>query len=319
MPAYPVFAGWIRRIRLYSLIQTHLAFEIFSFTSHVPAMIHEKGNAILNGMERRFGKLALPQILRWIASFQVLTWALHRFSPNFLEWLAFDKAAVLSGQFWRIFTWIFFPRFPSMGSPVFEILFVVIALLFMFFISDSIESQWGEFRVNVYTFATIVGLSLASLVIPYMSEIGQIMTGIFFSAVFLAFASLFPNQVIHLFAIIPIKAKWLGIANALILAATILGSGAAMPYLAFVVLVGLLPYFLVFVPTFATEMRQRSESAVRKHRFEHAVGSPDDAFHTCDSCGATDHSHPDRSFRVTADGEEYCEVCRPPVHSSAES
>ena len=93
-------------------------------------MIHDTGNSILNEMERRFGKLALPQMLRWIASFQVLCWALALFSPDFLEWLVFDRDAILSGDVWRIFTWIFYPRIPTFGSALFAILFVVIALMF---------------------------------------------------------------------------------------------------------------------------------------------------------------------------------------------
>lgn len=280
---------------------------------HVPAMIHEKGNAILNGLEQKFGKLALPQILRWIASFQVLTWGLALAFPDFLEWLSFDKAKVLSGEVWRVFTWIFYPRIPTSGSPMFDILFVVIALLFMFFISDSIESQWGEFRVNVYTAATIVLLSLAVLIIPHIAGVGGLMTGVFFSAVFLAFATMFPNQVIHLFAIIPIKAKWLGIANALLLAASILGTGPALPYLAFIALVGLAPYFLVFVPGFTSSIKQRGEASVRKHNFVRAVSSSSEAFHICESCGATDVTHPQRTFRVTAEGSEYCDNCRAPT------
>ena len=39
-------------------------------------MIYETGNRVLNQLEKQIGKLALPKILRWIAGFQVLSWAL---------------------------------------------------------------------------------------------------------------------------------------------------------------------------------------------------------------------------------------------------
>jgi hypothetical protein len=273
-------------------------------------MIHEKGNEILNSLEIKLGKFALPRILRWIASFQVLTWALSLFSPDFLEWIIFDRNLILSGEVWRVFSWIFFPRLPGFSNPVIAILFVVIALMFMFFISDSLESVWNFFRVNVYTIATIACLTLIGVLIPTGFAIGGLLTGVFYSAIFLAFATLFPNQVIHLFAVIPIKAKWLGIANAALLGATVLGSAAPL-VAGLIVISGLLPYLLVFVPAMADQMKQRGESAVRRHKFQSATQAEGEAFHECESCGATEISHPDLAFRVSADGEEYCEKCRP--------
>jgi hypothetical protein len=48
---------------------------------------------------------------------------------------------------------------------------------------------------------------------------------------------------------------------------------------------------------------------VRRHRFEEASRT-DDTFHRCESCGATEASHPAREFRVAVDGNEYCDACR---------
>jgi len=264
-------------------------------------MIHETGNNLLNGMEKKMGHLALPQILRWIAGFQVLSWALSLFSPEFLEWIYFDAQAIFAGQIWRIVSWVFFP----ISSNV---LFVLIGLLFMFFINDSIEGAWGSFRLNVYVFASIISLSLVGL-IPIFSGAGGAFGSIFYSAAFLAFATLFPNQVIHLFAIIPIKAKWLGFANIAILLAMILGSSAPV-LMAIVVLAGLLPYLLVFVPTMISNAKRNSENAVRRHKFEQAAKGANEPFHVCEECGATDETHPNRSFRVTAEGTEICSECR---------
>ena len=225
-------------------------------------MIHETGNRFLDAMEKKLGNLALPQILRWIAGFQVLSWALSLFSPEFLEWIYFDAAAIYSGQVWRLLSWVFYP----ISSNV---LFVLIGLLFMFFINDSIESAWGSFRLNAYVIVSVLSLSLIGLV-PIFSGAGGAFGSIFYSAAFLAFATLFPNQVIHLFAIIPIKAKWLGFANVAILLAMILGSSAPA-LMAIVVIAGLLPYLLVFVPTMISNAKLSSENAVRRHKFEQAA------------------------------------------------
>ncbi len=265
-------------------------------------MIYETGNQIINSLERRFGKLAFPQLLRWIAGFQVMTWALASFSPEFLQWIQFDQTAILSGEVWRIFSWVLVPRTSS-------VLFVIIAALFMFFISDALEGEWGSFKVTLYVVSSIITITLAGL-LPWAGDLAGFMNMVFYSVVFLAFASLFPNQVIHLFGIIPIKAKWLGYANATFLIIGVMGSPVLM---GIILLVGMAPYLLTFVPGFIHSWRQGAELAVRRHRFEAGKISDAEAFHECDTCGATDKTHPQREFRVAADGSEYCDDCRKPA------
>jgi hypothetical protein len=264
-------------------------------------MIYETGHRVLNQLEKQFGKLALPKLLRWVAGFQVLSWVLSGLSPDFVNWIVFDREAVLSGEVWRVFTWVMVPMSKN-------VLFVVITALFIFFINDSLESEWDSFRLNVYVFASIIFISIAGL-IPLPTGSGLLLNGIFYSAIFLAFASLFPNQVIHLFAIIPIKAKWLGWANAAFLLAAILTSPSP-PVFAAVTALGLTPYLLTFVPGFVTAYRQQTQATVRRHRFETAIPGEGASFHECESCGATEKSHPERDFRVSAEGKEYCGECR---------
>lgn len=269
-------------------------------------MIHDTGNRVLDGLERRLGHHSFPLILRWIAGFQVLTWALSLLSPGFLSWIAFDQEAIWSGQVWRLFTWVLFP---AAGN----VLFVLFAALIMFFVNDGLEGHWGSFRLNVFVFSTVACLSVAAL-LAGVAGAGEL-NWIFFCGMFLAFASLFPDQTIHFFGIIPIKAKWLGWMDAALLGATALQSAGA----AVVVIVGLLPYLGVFVPAFRREFQQRGEAAVRRHRFQENSLTDGEAFHRCDQCGATEHSNPEREFRVAADGNEYCNECRTPEgeHSSS--
>lgn len=262
-------------------------------------MIYETGNRVLNQLEKPLGKLALPKILRWIAGFQVLSWALSKFSKEFLGWIVFDREAILSGEIWRLLTWVLFPASDF-------VLFVIIAALFMFFINDALESRWDSFRLNVYVIASVLFISLAGLLPARGAEL--LLNSIFYSSIFLAFASLFPNQVIHLFGIIPIKAKWLGWANAAFLIAMILTS-PSLPLLAGMVFIGMTPYLVTFVPGLISSYRQQTEATVRRHRFEESSGAGS-SFHECETCGATEKSHPEREFRVTAEGHEYCGECR---------
>ena len=267
-------------------------------------MIHETGNRILSSLERRFGKLAMPQILRWIAGFQLMSWGLFLFSPEFLQWIAFDREAILSGEVWRVVSWVFFPIVSRVS--LLSIFIVIIVMLFTFFINDSLERQWDSFRLNVYVISTIILIAIIGL-IPFLPDSGILRNHVFFSSVFLAFATIYPNEIINLMGIIPIKAKWLGWADAAYLIGNLLLAPVATGP---VILIGMLPYALTFVPTFLASAKQRSEVAVRRHKFEEGASSDNEAFHTCESCGATDETHPHREFRVSADGHEYCEECR---------
>ncbi|MDF1658094.1 MAG: hypothetical protein P1U58_10820 [Verrucomicrobiales bacterium] len=264
-------------------------------------MILDTGNRIIDDLERRFGGLALPQILRWIAGFQAFTWALSLFSPDLLAWIVYDREAIFMGQVWRLFSWVLLP---AAQNP----LFVLITVLFMFFINDSLESHWSSFRLNVYVLSSIFCLALIGL-IPALAGAGLMMNGIFYSAAFFAFATLFPNQIIHLFLIIPIKAKWLGWAGAALLGASIISSPAPL-LIGLLVAAGLLPYLLAFIPGIISGAKQRSENAVRRHRFEQATQSESTFFHECEKCGANDQSSPELEFRVNDEGHEICERCR---------
>lgn len=263
-------------------------------------MIHDFGNRVLDSLERRLGHLALPHILRWVAVFQALTWLLSKFSPSFLEWIVYDQGRIFAGEVWRIFSWVVYP---AANNPI----FVLFATFFMFFINDSLERAWGAFRLNVYVFASVFFISLAGL-LPLVDGYAQLFHLLFYSSAFLAFATLFPEHIIMLFGLIPVKAKWLGWANAISLLGIVLLTPPLLLTVA-IVLLGMMPYLLTFAPAIASDMRRESQVRVRRHRFESAVETSD-SFHECTVCGATEHTHPSREFRVAADGEEYCEACR---------
>lgn len=269
-------------------------------------MFYESGNQILNSLETRFGKLALPQLIRWLAIFWVLCWGLAQFSPDLVEWLYFDRAAIFSGEIWRLFSWALLPP-TGLGNSIVTILFTIIMLMFSFFLSNAIEGHWDSFRVNVYVIASILSITLACF-LPTAEILGLGVSGFLFSQIFLAFACLFPDHTLMLYGIIPVKAKWLGWVTGAILVATVLLS--PNPFLmGLIVVVSFAPFLITFVPGFFSDFRERSQSAVRKHKFEAAKAGEGDAFHECENCGATDNTNPEREFRVTAEGQELCEKC----------
>ena len=260
------------------------------------------GSRILIAAEQRFGKLALPGILRWIAGFQFLGFLLMHFSKGFVETIAFDKTKILSGEVWRLFSWIFIP-----GTSSF--LFIIVAL-FLFFLNDALEEALGTFRLNVYVGAIILFLTLAGMS-PLSNPIFVIvlMWSIFFTAMIFAAASFYPNYMIYLMGIIPIKLKWLAWADA----ALLIGSIATSPLSAVnsvLTVFALLPFLITIFPVVIRDLKQSADASVRRANFQRNADTGGDAFHTCHSCGITDTANPEMEFRVAEDGEEYCLTCR---------
>jgi ribosomal protein L32 len=63
-------------------------------------------------------------------------------------------------------------------------------------------------------------------------------------------------------------------------------------------------YLLFFGPAFLRNRMDQRQTANRRARFQLAQTS--ETLHRCETCGATEISHPEAEFRVTATGQEFC-------------
>ena len=73
-------------------------------------------------------------------------------------------------------------------------------------ISNSLEQHWGTFKYNLFVLTGFSMTVLSAFINP-----GMIVTNTYFlGAVFLAFATIFPQITFQPFFIIPVKVKWLG-------------------------------------------------------------------------------------------------------------
>ncbi len=255
-------------------------------------------------LEARFGRLAMPGILKIVAGFQVLVYVLVAFTStgstvtdsSFYSLLTLDRESVLSGQVWRLVTFIFLP---INNNP----LWVAISALFLVFINNAIEGEWGTFKLNVFV---VLGMFFVAVGVIFFSGWP---TGIYlFSTFILAAAVLHPEHEILLMLIIPVKMKWVGVLTFASMVLAFLGSPAPIQVTIFL---SLLNFLLFFGPETLRNMKHRGEVSERRRRFQSALPEESDAFHVCSQCGKTDVSDPQEEFRVAADGEEYCSGCRP--------
>ena len=109
-----------------------------------------------------------------------------------------------SGNFfpWQILSYSFLH-----GS--FEHLFFNMLGLWMF--GGELEQVWGRKRFLVFYFASVIAAALTQLLVNFLLGSGAPTVGASggLFGLLLAFAMIFPNRIILLFFVLPMKAKWL--------------------------------------------------------------------------------------------------------------
>ncbi len=172
---------------------------------------------LLNKLERKFGKFAIPNLMTIIVFGMALVYLINFFTNpeytfNLSSLIYFDKGLILQGQVWRILTFVFDP--PD-SSPI----FIIFALYFYWLIGSALEQQWGSFRFNVYYLTGMIGTIIAGLITGYATNSYLNMS------LFLAFAMLYPNFEVLLFFIIPVKMKFLAWLDVILMIVSMIFSG----------------------------------------------------------------------------------------------
>src|SRR5207248_7826819 len=123
---------------------------------------------------------------------------------KFSRLFSFDRASFLGGQFWRVLTyqfswsgqgWAFIPKY----------VFLFCTLVILYLMGAALEEEWGS--ANFLAFFLVSTIAMAMIA----SWIGVALLGasfVYFSLVFV-YASAFPEQTLYLFALIPIRVRWL--------------------------------------------------------------------------------------------------------------
>lgn len=249
--------------------------------------------------ERKLGWMSFPGLLRYYALFHVMVFLLQFFNPQIGQVLDFDRGKIMSGEVWRVVTFLFADGgFKGLGA--FSMLFLFFMVMIAFMMSDALEGAWGVFRTSLFIYTGLAGLLIANFL---YAEPMQSSGSFVYSSAFFAFATLFPKHEFRMFLFIPVQVRWLAILLGGLLVFGVIGQPGYIVYL-----------FLAFgnyllwagIPALRGKL-QGIESAGRKRKFEKEQGNGDEAFHSCAKCGRSDISDPDLEFRMADNGEEYCE------------
>ena len=252
----------------------------------------------LDKLERRIGFIAIPGLIRIVVGFTALVCVLAFVNPYLLEIFDLDIAAVKRGQLWRVITYLFVPRSPVQPGAMLSPIWAVMALWFLWMIGEGLERAWGPFRLTLYFILGMIGTTVAAFLFG-----AQFSNSMLAASLFFAFAWFYPEEVIYVFFILPMKIKWLAWISAGFL---ILGFVTGNNVYRLSLFAAFINYFVFFGPEIFHNARHRKEISARRKRFEVQSRSEAEPLHRCATCGATELSDANLEFRVSRDGEEYC-------------
>jgi membrane associated rhomboid family serine protease len=256
----------------------------------------------LDKLERRFGFLGIPGLARILVAFAALVFALTWLLPGFTSMLDLDPVRVREGEVWRLITYIFIPQTLSPW-------WILLALWFLWWIGEGLERAWGAFRFTLYFIIGMIGTTGAAFFFGSNFSNSMLLASLLF-----AFATLYPDEVIYVLFVLPVKIKWLAWVWALLLFARffIRTNSYRISLIA-----ALSNYLIFFGPELIHAARHRHEVSTRRRRFESDSRREAESLHKCKACGATELSDPNLDFRVARDGEEYCIAHLPKVEIPA--
>ena len=260
---------------------------------------------LVDRIERKFGWIAVPGIVKIIMGLQALVWLLCsvRGDNALLVKIYLNTDLILSGEVWRLVSFVIMP--PVEPGPN-GIIFMLFAVLFSIFLGNMLESIWGAFKLTLYLIGGVVCMVIAEFLIPGQGELQAIRSFLLIESILFACAVYNPHYTVMLFGIIPVKLYWIALFGGGMLVVNAISN----TFLGISIAISLSNFFVVFVPGMKRSMQMKAQVAVRRNKFEGAKVSENEPLHLCASCGKTENDDNDLIFRVADSGEEYCENCR---------
>ena len=223
--------------------------------------------------------------------------------------LCFDRALILQGQVWRLFTYVFTY---NAGS----ILWMLVGLLLYCSLGRAIENVWGTFRFNLFYFTGVILMDIFCMIFEgFGADVYYLNLSLF-----IGYATLYPDEHFLLFFIIPVKAWIFALVDLAIVVLDLITY--PFPYNLFSV-ISQANYFLFFgkdvLNVIPMSWRVNSRRLFKKQpvqqkrakvipfdagSYEATKATPKAPYtHRCTICGRTDISNPELEFR-------YCSRCK---------
>lgn len=253
----------------------------------------------------------IKNLMLYICSGNAVVYLLSMVAQNYYLYylLRFDRARILSGEIWRLFTYPL-TMHAGVGGGL-NILLVAISLLCYYSLGAVIERSWGTLKFNLYYLSGVVMMDVFCMFFPNCRADVVYLN----LSLLLSYSTLFPDATFLLYLIIPVKA-WV---FALIDLVIVLFGVFTSPFPTnFFPLIALANYFLFFgsdvMNLLPIKWRMKLRSLFRskgrpasspKVIHFHVSNQPEKQpyNHRCTVCGRTDVTNPELEFR-------YCSRCK---------
>lgn len=251
---------------------------------------------LLNQLERRFGKYAIHNLITYIIFANAIVFVMDKIARPGVVYnlLAFNPQAFLSGEIWRMFTFVFLP-----GTTSF--IWIIFFLMFYHFIGSNLEHYFGAFKFNVFYFTGMIFAVLGALLT------GTVVESFYLNlSMLLAFAAIHPNFEVRLYFFIPLKIKYLAYVYAGIqVFLVIIGDMNTK----ISVITGLLNFLLFFGRDLVKGQSQKRKTTANRVEYTKKVKAAKAHSHKCTVCGRTEKDDPNLEFRFCSKCNGYYEYC----------
>lgn len=161
-------------------------------------------------IKRIFRNFSIPNIMTYIAATMAVILIgdmVSGFQISML--LSFSRDSILSGQIWRVISFLGIP-------DNYDHIWAIIAIVFYYSIGRDIEAVWGSRNLTAYLLTGYILTVIAGFIGGYTAN-----TYLYMS-LFMAYAALMPNNIFMVFFIIPVKAKYLAMLDAVFMLWTLI-------------------------------------------------------------------------------------------------
>ena len=253
----------------------------------------------------------IPNLMMYIALGSALVYNMSLIDQTnaLYYFLCFDRAAILRGQVWRLFTY-------ALTFDMGNVFYTAIGLLCYYSLGRAIENSWGTLRFNLFYFRGMIMMDIYCMIFGGYANVDYLNLSLF-----LAYATMYPDAQFLFLFIIPVKAWIFALMDLLLVIFGLI----AYPFPANLFsVISLANYFLFFgkdvLNVIPVSWRMNARRLFRKGpkkaqkaktipfpnagSYQATVATPQAPFtHKCTVCGRTDVSDPELEFR-------YCSRCK---------
>lgn len=161
---------------------------------------------LLGRLEARIGRhRGIRNLMSFVIAGMVIVFLGDYILPVFMKgmtfssMLSFNRAKIMSGQVWRLVTFIFVPTASA------NLLLLAIGLYFDWLMGEMLQNHWGTLRFTIFYITGMIGAVIGGFITGYASSYYLNMS------LMLAMACIMPDMELNLYGFLKVRLKWLAL------------------------------------------------------------------------------------------------------------